>query len=75
MAIKQHVYNKFNQKQYTANSIKVVLPNVRNVNYERAKDDRLLLIFTPKFGIMSTKHLRGHRKLRTANSLATKVIP
>ena len=44
----------------TANSIKVVLPKARTVNHERAMDGGLLLIFTPKLGIMSMKHLRGH---------------
>ena len=45
---------------YTANSIKVFLPKAWTVGYERAEDDGLLLIFTPKLGIMSTKHLGGH---------------
>ena len=44
----------------TANSIKVVLPKASTVNYERARDDGLLLIFTPKLGIVSLKHLRDH---------------
>ena len=44
----------------TANSIKIVLPQALTVNYERARDDGLLLIFTPKLGIMSGQHLRGH---------------
>ena len=35
---------------YTANSIKVVLPKALTVNYERARDDGLLLVFTPKLG-------------------------
>ena len=47
--------------EYTANSIKVVLPEALTVNYERARDDGLLLIFTPKLGIMSTKHLNSLR--------------
>ena len=44
----------------TANSIKVVLPKAWTVDWERARDDGLLLIFTAKLGIMSTKILRGH---------------
>ena len=45
---------------FTANSIKVVLPKALTVNYECTRDDGLLLIFTPKLGIMSAKHLRDH---------------
>ena len=45
---------------YTANSIKVVLSKPLIVNYERSRDDGLLLIFPFKHGIMSAKHLRGH---------------
>ena len=40
-----------------ANSMKVALPKVLTVNYERARDDGLLLIFTYKLGIISAKHL------------------
>ena len=42
------------------NSIKVVLSKALTVNYERAREDWLLLIFTPKLGIMWAKHLRDH---------------
>ena len=45
---------------YTANSIMVVLPKARTVNYERSRDDGLLLIFTPKLGMMLAKRLPGH---------------
>ena len=43
--------------QYTANSITVVLSKAPTANYERTRDDGLLLIVTSKLGIMLAKHL------------------
>ena len=40
--------------------MKAVLPKARTADYERARDNGLLLIFTPKLRIMSKKHLGGH---------------
>ena len=34
-----------------------MFPTALNVNYERSRNDGLLLIFTLKLGIMSAKHL------------------
>ena len=53
-----HRYTLFHQ--CTANSIKVVLPKADTVNYERTRDDGLLLIFTSKLGIVSYKPHREH---------------
>ena len=50
----------FLHASYTANLLKLVLPKALNVNYERAKDNEFLLIFTLKLGIMLAKHLRDH---------------
>ena len=45
------------------------------VNYERARDDGLLLVFTFELGIISFETaLKAHRKLTTANLFDTKVI-
>ena len=45
----------FLHTMYTANSVKVVLQKAYTVNYERARDDGLLLIFTSKHGITTLK--------------------
>ena len=45
------------QNNYTANSAKVVIPKALTVNYERARDDWLLPIFTSKLEIISLKKL------------------
>ena len=44
---------------YTANSITVVLLKALTVNCERSRDDWSLLIFTSKFGIISSKQHIG----------------
>ena len=54
-----YIYGKYHVR-YTVNSIKVALPKALTVNYERAKDDGLLLVFNPKLRNMLAKHLRGH---------------
>ena len=44
----------------TAISIKVVLQKPSTVNYDRARDDRLMLSFTFKLGIIFLKQHGGH---------------
>ena len=55
---------------YTVISIKVVLPKVQTVNYERSKDSGLLLFLETYFFETTS---RAHTKLTAANLLATKV--
>ena len=44
---------------YIANSIKVVFPKEKSVNYERTRVDGLLLIFTYEVGILLGKHIES----------------
>ena len=61
---------------YTANSIKVVLTKACTVNYERARDYGNCIFSTSKIGnCFFETASRAHRKLTTANLLATKVNP
>ena len=60
----------------TANSVKVVLLKALAVNYEHARDEGLLLIFTSELGIIPLKQHREHiGNLLRQIYFPTKVIP
>ena len=63
------VWNDIYVMVYTANLIKVVRPKSETVNYQCARDDGLLFIFTSTLGIISLKQHRG-RIPTTANLFA-----
>ena len=57
--------------EYTAISIKFVLPKAQTVNYERSTEDELMLIFTSKLGIIS---LKQHLAILLARKVISRVL-